>query len=152
MKTIPELTPRQQTLLVFLNHKGSQELDPIRIMKGLFLFAQQAPTDWVPRDARYEFEPYDYGPCSFQIYADLDQLRQSGYVTASQVPGRSWKYYSLTAEGRKIAQRVIKGMNTHAVTYLQTLRDFVTKISFRQLLTAVYRRYPEYAVNSVFKS
>jgi hypothetical protein len=149
-KKKPPLTARQKTLLLFLGAGG--EIDPIRIMKGLFVFAMETPAEWLPSEARYKFVAYDYGPCSRQVYSDLATLEQHRYVNATETPGHSWKYYSLTDEGHQIAKVLSSEMHTPAVNYLNTLREFVSRLSFRQLLATIYHKYPEYAVNSVFKS
>lgn len=151
MKTELKLNLRQKTLLVFLSRGELQELDPIRIMKGLFLFTMEAPDKWLSSDDRYKFVPFDYGPCSFQIYSDLDQLKEYGYIRSREMPGRSWNYYSLTSEGAKLAKDLASDMHPGIIGYLQALRDFVSSLPFRQLLAVIYRRYPKYAVNSVFK-
>ena len=149
-KTKSELTLRQKTLLLFLGFSDLQELDPIRIMKGLFLIAMEAPKKWLPREARYKFEPYDWGPYSVDIYSDLDQLIEYKYIKTIEIPDHSWKYYSLTSMGIKISKSVAKDMDPRMVKYLQTIREFVDSLSFHELLTAIYRQYPKYAVNSVF--
>ncbi len=151
MDAATELTPRQEMLLAFLGADGGEKLDPIRIQKGLFILAMETPQDWLPSEARYEFEPYNYGPYSSAIYRDLDELERRGYVETTSVAGRSWDYYALTPEGIKAAETVSRGMDSRALQYFQRIRDFVGMVSFRKLLTAVYERYPKYAVNSVFK-
>lgn len=150
MTTVPNLDPQQRVLLVFLNGEG--RLDPIRIMKGMFLFAKETPEQWMPAEARYEFVPYNYGPCSFQIYSDLDFFVASGLVESTEVPGQSWGLYSVTSAGAKFAEHIAQAMDSRPRKYLSTIRDFVAGLSFNDLLTAVYRRYPDYAVNSVFKA
>jgi len=145
-----ELTPRQETLLVFLG-SGEKGLDPIRVQKGLFILTEETPEDWLPSEARYRFEPYRYGPYSAEIYYDLDKLEGLGYVTARRVLGQSWNYYSLTLEGQKLARSMAERMDKRAVEYVRRLRDFVGELSFRKLLTTVYEHYPAYAVNSVFE-
>lgn len=151
MEAKPQLALRQKTLLAFLGAGEGQELDPIRIMKGLFLFAMKAPSEWLPSEARYNFVPYDYGPCSFEIYSDLDLLEKQGYVRSTEFPGRSWKNYLLTSEGMGLVKQIAPEIDPDVIRYLQKLRDFVSKLSFRQLLSAVYEMYPEYAAKSVFK-
>jgi hypothetical protein len=150
-KATPSLHLRQKILLIFLDTDKKQELDPIRIMKGLFLFVKEAPSNWLQPDARYHFEACNYGPCSYQIYTDLDILKAYGYVKSTVSPGNSWAYYSLTPEGHKLAQRLSDEINHHVVMYLKTIRNFVIKLSFRSLLEVVYKRYPDYAKNSAFK-
>jgi uncharacterized protein len=146
-----ELTPRQRTLLVFLGADGGESLDPIRVQKGLFILAMETPQEWLPTEARYRFEPYNYGPYSPAIYRDLDELVRRGYVETTGLAGQSWDYYALTPDGIETAQSVAREMDDRTVRYSHTIRDFVGKLSFRRLLTAVYERYPKYAVNSVFK-
>jgi hypothetical protein len=151
MRATGELSLRQQTLLAFLGGGDGQEIDPVRIMKGLFLFGQEAPSGWIPAEGRYDFEPYNYGPCSFDIYADLDALQRRGYIRTTAVAGRSWQYYSLTAAGVATLGEVVASMHPEALRYLGEIRQFVMKLPFRSLLQAVYQRYPDYAVNSVFR-
>jgi uncharacterized protein YwgA len=89
MDALTELTPRQRTLLTFLQAGDGGKLDPIRIQKGLFILAMETPEEWLPSEARYHFEPYNYGPYSSEIYYDLDRLEGYGYVEKIEMPGRS---------------------------------------------------------------
>ncbi len=149
-KTGNDLNLRQKILLLFLGI-GSGELDPIKIMKGLFLFSIETPEEWLQPEARYDFKAYNYGPCSFQVYTDLDQLSLRGYIKSKEVQKSSWGYYSVTSEGAKIVPYIIKNLDTRVVVYLKEIREFVSKLSFRSLLEVIYKRYPKYASNSVFK-
>jgi len=54
-------------------------LSPIQLMKGLFFIKQELEL----KDF-YEFEPYLYGPCSFEVYRDLEILTKERLNT--QVP------------------------------------------------------------------
>jgi hypothetical protein len=145
------LSMRKKTLLLLLRGDAPQELNPIRIMKGLFIFAQEAPEAWAGAEGRYEFTPYYYGPYSTAVYADLDEMTRRGLVRAKEVPGRSWRCYALTAAGRQEAGRVAAKLDKEVVAYVSTIRDFVTRLPLSQLLRAVYERYPEYAGKSVFR-
>jgi uncharacterized protein YwgA len=136
-------------LLFFLG--ADRELDPIRIMKGLFLFNMKARPHWLSQEARYTFEPYSYGPYSSQLTSDLRSLSLKGYLQSSQAQGQSWSYYRLTDKGRIAARQHEPQINPRAVAYLHTLREYVSELSFKALLNAVYAMYPQYAVKSVFK-
>jgi len=147
---MPQLTKTQAILLMFF--LGSdRELDPIRIMKALFLFNMKAHPYWLTSEARYTFKPYSYGPYSPQLTSDLSALSLKGYLTETRAVGQSWNYYKLTEKGRRLASEYVKQINPNALTYLHQLRDYVSSLSFSALLKAVYKMYPEYAVNSVFK-
>ncbi|MCC6003788.1 MAG: hypothetical protein LM590_05545 [Thermofilum sp.] len=54
-------------------------LSSIQLMKGLFLIKQELEL----KDF-YDFEPYLYGPCSFEVYGDLEILTKERLIT--QVP------------------------------------------------------------------
>lgn len=145
-----QLTVTQKTLLLFF--LGSERrLDPIRIMKGLFIFTMEAPEPWLPSATRYEFVPYSYGPYARQIDIDLNRLKLLGLLQSSQAPGRHWDYYSLTEQGQAKAVELESSLDPRAVTYLHKVREFVLGLSFSRLLDTIYERYPDYAVNSVFK-
>lgn len=144
------LNKRQSRLLVFLGG-GNQKLDPIRIMKGMFLFDMKAPKTWLSADTRYNFSPYNYGPFTPELYRDLEHLQDLGYVRAEQALNRSWKHYSLTENGIEASRQAENSVGRASARYLHTLYDFVANVSFRQLLESVYEDFPDYAVNSVFK-
>ena len=147
---MPQLTKTQAILLMFF--LGSErELDPIRIMKGLFLFNMKARPHWLSPEAKYTFKPYSYGPYSPQLTSDLSALSLKGYLTETQALGQSWNYYKLTEKGRRAATEYTRQINPNALAYLHELREYVSSLSFSALLKAVYKMYPQYAVNSVFK-
>lgn len=130
---------------------GEQKLDPVRIQKGLFILSMKSPPDLLVAASRYEFEPYNYGPFAKQIYADLDALHRKGYITTDESWNRSWKFYSVTEQGRERARAEAQSMDARLVEYMAAVRSFVTERSFRELLDAVYQEFPKYAVNSVFQ-
>lgn len=144
------MSDQERVLLIFLA-AGADELDPVRIQKGLFILGQKAPRAWLSDSARYQFEPYDYGPFAKQIYGDLYSLRRKGYVKTSDSWNPSWRFYSATDAGRERAQVVSQSLNPRLLDYLAAVRTFVSERSFSDLLDAVYQEFPEYAVNSVFR-
>jgi uncharacterized protein len=146
---------RRQYLLAFIAEGGANrsnyDLDPIRIMKGTFIFNQEAPGAWLSREERYRFEPYDYGPYSPEVYSDLSALVGLGLVRTRDVLGQTWKFYSATEEGERYARSLVGVLDPAALGFLRRVREFVTKLSFTDLLKAVYQKYPSFAVNSVFR-
>ena len=105
MTDVP-LTPCQASLLTLLSFvpEGSGGMDPVRVMKGLFVVAQELSDKLLPAEGKYDFMPYDYGPFSKKIYDDLDRLRVMGLVTATQAPGRNWKFQRLSESGVEAAK------------------------------------------------
>lgn len=150
MRHKAKLSTRQEILLLFLA-SHTEKIDPIRIMKGLFLFAQQAPDTWLNKEENYTFIPYNYGPCSFDVYHDLETLERWGYIRSTEIPGQSWKYYCSSSLGRRLATELENTYQPDMIDFIRELRSFVSELSFRRLLKTIYHHYPEYASSSVFQ-
>ena len=140
---------RQQVLLAWLSRSPVTYIDPIRVMKGMFLIAMETPVDWLPEEDRYEFQPYNWGPFSKDVYSDLEVLQGLGYVSILARPGRSWNSYSLTEGGRVEANEVSEGLDPRLGKYVDAVSQFVMRTGFSDLLNAVYKRYPDYATRSL---
>ena len=126
-------------------------LDPVRIQKGMFLFAMQAD---VPTREKYEFEPYDYGPMSAGIYRDLDTLVRDGLV--SRIDVKNWSRFRATPTGVKAGEAALTKAEAEgrydAATMLHAIKRRVAGLPFNELLEGVYEEFPEYATRSVFRS
>ena len=118
-------------------------------MKGLFIFSQEVKKDSVKENSLYEFIPYNYGPCSFEIYEDLRFLTHLGLLFPKFIEGQNWKYYSLSKKG-KLLDKQIK-IDIKAFKFLKEIKDFIIETPFSLLLKAIYKEYPKFAVNSIFK-
>jgi uncharacterized protein YwgA len=128
-----------------LGAQGPDELDPVRVQKGMFLLSKRGPA----RDL-YDFQAYDWGPFSSAIYTDLASLTRQGYLTEERVLGRTWSTYRVTARGHERASAAATQVGDTATAWLRQAREFLTTRSFAQLLREVYSLYPDYAVNSRF--
>jgi hypothetical protein len=141
------LDPSDWLLLLFNGVR--QPLDRVRIQKSMFLFAERSKA---PDGEKYEFQPYHYGPFSFGIYPDLERLVEQGLVRLEPDPaGSGSPSYGLTGPGRERVEEVRRRAPAERLELLGSLRDWVTARSFGNLLNDVYRMYPGYAVNSVFR-
>lgn len=119
---------------------------PIQIQKTLFIFAQESGA---PANQLYQFVPYNWGPCSFEIYDDLTALRKEGFIDA--VPsGRGWNVYRLTELGRVKQEALRAKANADHIKALDEAREWVTSRDFETLLRDVYKKYPKYAKDSLF--
>lgn len=144
------VTPRAWLLLLLsaeaLGADGPEELDPIRIQKGMFLLSDRGPA----RGA-YEFRPYNWGPFSSQIYQDLEALERRGLVESRRLPGRTWRAYQTTRVGDKRAVKIAQQLDPEHVRWLGRVREFLTDRSFVQLLREIYRVYPQYKPRSLLR-
>jgi hypothetical protein len=143
------MQPRDRLLLFIALDGASQGLDPIRLQKGMFLFAMDAASD---PDEVYDFVPYDYGPMSTQIYRDLDSLTDSGLIRASPVEGQTWSRYSPTEDGLVAARDLLAQEPSEAAARrLYEIKTDVSSRTYQQVLEDVYDRFPEFASKSVFR-
>jgi DNA-binding PadR family transcriptional regulator len=141
--------PRERLLLFIALDGAPLGLDPIRLQKGMFLFAMDDGTD--PTEA-YEFVPYNYGPMSAQIYRDLERLSKDDLVEAVTVEGQSWARYSATEQGLIAARDLLEQEPSQtAAQRLYEIKVDVASHSFEEVLEDVYDRYPEFASKSVFR-
>jgi hypothetical protein len=134
---------KREALLAFIG-ASADPIDPIRIMKGMFLFAHESDQS---KGIRYKFVPYSYGPCSFEIYDDLNALARASLIQS--IPGETrWPQYKVTDYGLdEIKKHVVRDVRDAVKQY----RKFVDKRDFTTLLKDVYKKYPDFASKSVFK-
>lgn len=172
-------------LLRARGHEG-REAEPIsgrtRLMKMVFLFDKEVRRRFnldraIPDSALPEFEPYDYGPFSKQVYADLDfllamgfaQVRErgsaplspeevaaevaEGWRAAGADPGRDGsrveEVFSLSPIGRQFADTVlVNALSPEQRDVLDRFKARCTATPLRALLRYVYTKYPEYTTKS----
>lgn len=141
------MTAKTQLLLFLAANPVST--DPIRIMKGLFIFSRAVDEGKLPTTETFQFEPMNYGPCSLNVYAALDTLVREGLVRAEPVSGETWKRYCISSAGAdRLRQEQNPGEQPFA-EFLRKLRMWCDAQSFTTLLRAVYHAYPSFAINSV---
>jgi len=134
-----ELNFKQKIILLLLAKYEKRIMSPIQIMKSLFLFKQsEKPQDF------YEFFPYLYGPCSFDVYSDLKKLINEGLI-AEYPSGSYWSFYGITSRGEEI----LKKEKIEREEKLEEIKKFVLSKSFLELLQYIYSNYPEFAQNSI---
>lgn len=139
-------------LLLLLALESTRSLDPVRLQKGMFLLAEESGVDV---GERYVFRAYDYGPFSSQIYEDIEGLLTEGLVESQPAPGYRWSRYAITNQGLAEARAFVARMDERNLVIARWLAETKVNVlskSFADLLSYVYQRHPEYAVNSVFNA
>jgi len=123
----------RERLLLFLALDGATDgLDPIRLQKGMFLFARDPASK---DDEKYQFVPYNYGPMSAQIYKDLEDLEDAGLVEAIPIEGQSWARYVATEGGLIEARDLLAAEpSEEAARRLHAIKREVASKTFSALL------------------
>jgi uncharacterized protein len=140
------MTQRDLVLAALAPAQGSHHT-PVQVQKLLFLLDRNLS----PKiDAeRFRFAPYNYGPFDHGVYEQLELLEAEGLVV--RTPQQSWFTYSLTPAGQAAGEAALSGLGPNAQTYVREVSEFVRKLSFPELVSAIYRAFPDMRVNSVFQ-
>ena len=121
---------------------------PVQVQKLLFLIDRNLSVLLV--GPTFDFKPFHYGPFDRAVYAILEDLAEQGLVEITQGQG-NWRDYRLTTAGQSRAAQVVDGLEERAQRYIQRASAFVRSLSFPELVSAIYKAYPEMRVHSVFQ-
>jgi uncharacterized protein len=138
-------------ILLTIAAARGESLSPVQLQKSLFLIernltgAQRRTRDF------YKFTPYDYGPFDSTIYRDAGKLESEGYVSIIQTGNGSYREYAATPDGLRNASELRQQLDEVALDYLDRVVEWTRKLSFGELVSSIYKAYPEMAVNSVFR-
>jgi len=133
---------REDILLGLIYIAPEKIMSPIQIMKSLFLIEEELKL------GLYKFQPYLYGPCSFEVYSDLEHLENETLISSFPTT-TGWRYYQITDKGRRIAKEIEKNFDNKLLEKLQEVKRTVVSKSFFELLKYIYEKYPQYAVASI---
>ena len=129
--------PRKQ-LLLRLAYLDGGEIDRLRLMKLVFLIAQNPDT---PASSRYDFVPYRYGPYSFALYRDWHALAAAGFTHADGGDGAPFR---LTEAGQTFANSFLGD----SVARFDVVHAKWSKQNTNDLIRFVYEHRPWYAHRS----
>ena len=135
-------------LLVVASAKG-ESLTPVQLQKALFLIGKSGLPE--TPDPFYSFEPYHYGPFDRAIYEDAEAYHLRGMMVRAPAERGGWMDTMITPNGLKEASELKKELSSIMHEFIQAIVDWVRGQSFRSLVSAIYRGYPEYSENSVFR-
>jgi hypothetical protein len=136
-------------LLQFIALEGpAPALDPVRVQKGMFLFAVDERSNG---DETYSFMPGLYGPVCRRINCDLAYLVAHGLAATTPEEGMSWSLYSPTDEGLAAGQELLgRESDQTAAQLLHEIKSEVFSHTYGWLIDDLYDRFPEYATECVF--
>ena len=140
---------KKDWILLALNCSEDKTLSPLQLQKSLFLLGQMYSDAF--SNNFYNFVPYHYGPFCLQIYEDVDFLKSKDLISIKVDTVRRWKTYSITNRGLNYIDNLKKQMKPKVYNYISEIVKWVKSQSFSQLLSSIYKQFPEFKVNSVFK-
>jgi hypothetical protein len=120
---------------------------PVQVQKLLFLIDREISA--LIGGPHFDFAPYDYGPFDRDVYIELDELAARGLVSAE--PAERYRVYSLSPDGYQRGVEILDELHPAAATYIEQVARWVRSLNFQQLVAAIYKRYPDMKVNSIFR-
>jgi uncharacterized protein YwgA len=122
----------------------------------------------------FEFDAYNFGPYSSELFDSVQALANAGLVSVGKSESEEYlneadrfqielqleentgspknaAIYSLTAEGRTVASELFRSLSTSEQQELVTIKTRFNSISLKKLLQYIYRKYPESATKSLIK-
>ena len=134
---------RSGWMLAAMSVKGTESFSPVQMQKLMFMLSKNLPLP----ELKFDFKPYDYGPFDADVYRELETLAKEGDVSI-EGDGRK-RRYRLTATGVAKGATCLNETGLFA-QYVKDLVRWITSLTFPQLVTEIYKLYPEMKVNSVF--
>lgn len=120
---------------------------PVQVQKLIFILNEEIPKQF--GGPHFNFEPYDYGPFDKGVYEKLEALEREGLVEIIQ---DRWNSFKLTHGGQAKGDELLASLNESTTQYLIDLSTFVRSLSFSELVSAIYKQYPQMKANSVFQN
>ena len=134
-------------VLAAMSPANGAEYSPVQIQKLLFVLDRELGEDI--GGPYFNFVAYDYGPFDKRVYTVLEDLAVLDKVTITD-SGQKYSYYALTPTGLITGKKSIQQLDHKTQNYIVALSSFVRKCTFSQLVSAIYKAYPEMRENSVF--
>ena len=138
---------KKEIVLVALVPANGDIHTPVQVQKLLFLIDRNV-TDTINGE-HFNFSPYSYGPFDIEVYKTLEQLGYDDFVEINRE--ETWETYRLTVKGQERGNQLFEPLDETVRNYVIALSEFVHKLTFNQLVSAIYKAYPEMRVNSVFR-
>lgn len=139
---------RSEILLAGLAAGGENATyTPVQVQKLFFLLDREAST--ALGGPFFRFVPHDYGPFDQAVYAGIDDLARRD-LALTQNTGR-YRVYGLSQSGQIEGRRLLETLQPAVRQYVTNVAQWVRQLSFQQLVAAIYNKYPEMKVNSVFR-
>ncbi|MCK4576195.1 hypothetical protein KAU34_07290 [candidate division WOR-3 bacterium] len=139
-------TEKIDWLLALLYAKEKEPIDSeVRLMKELFIIRKNLHD--IDDSQFYQFVPYLYGPCSFEVYKDVSKLEKDGFIEIKYDKNKRWSIFSITKKGSDYIER----MGGNIPKIVEDVKNELNGIAFIELLRRVYKKYPHFAEKSILR-
>ncbi len=138
---------RQYVLAGMAAGKEAAIFQPVQIQKLFFLLDREIPKH--TGGPHFNFSAYDYGPFDSAVYDEVEALAREGLAMVDK--SGFYRVYSLTHEGLAQGKAALGELTPQGREYAVKAADWVRAVTFNQLVSAIYDRFPDMKANSVFR-
>jgi uncharacterized protein len=140
---------RNDFVLAVFASSNNAIYSPVQIQKLFFLIEKKIPE--LSENNYFNFTPYNYGPFDPEIYDVILELISSGDLKViNDVNSRIMKY-NTTDKGQIRGEQILQSLGKNTISKIKILSEFVRKLSFSELVSAIYKEYPEMKKYSIFR-
>ena len=139
---------RTEYVLAVMASSEGEALNAVQVQKLFFILDRKIPEQI--GGARFDFSPDCYGPYDADVYREFETLQERGLALVIG-KGLECKAWRLTVKGHALALRLQQQLPRPARDYVRRLSEWLRPLSFQQVVSAVYRTFPDMAVNGAFR-
>ena len=140
---------RNEFVLASMALAGDESLSPVQVQKFFFLLDRNL--DSSVGGPYFDFQPYDYGPFDKEVYNELESLSEQDFMRVTEGGWGRPRLYTLTPKGVKASEQIKESLSPAVKQYISELGEWLSSLSFEQLISFIYNQYPEMKENSVFR-
>jgi len=139
---------RHEVVLAAMAPAQTKPFKPVQVQKLFFLLDKNIAefTD----GPHFDFQPFDYGPFDKSVYQELEKLGSCGLIEIIMDDFSGSKTFRLTPNGYNTGIDLLRQQPDVIGEYIDDIVDWLLTSSFSQIVSTIYKEYPEMSVNSVF--
>jgi hypothetical protein len=139
---------KKELVLAAMSAAEGGKFTPVQVQKLFFLLDDKVGAQI--GGPHFSFRPYHYGPFDASVYQTIEGLASEGLALISTGASFRMRHFSLTASGQEKGLQELTRLGIPEQSFIKRTCKFVRETPFAELVSAVYRAYPNMKVNSVF--
>lgn len=99
----------------------------------------------------FKFQPDAYGPFDRDVYMTLENLQTNEFVCIQKDSKSLYKTYRTSPQGGIMGEKCLSQLDLDVRDYIRDLSAWVRSLTFTELVSTIYKMFPEMKVNSIFR-
>jgi len=140
---------RNDFVLAVFASSNNAIYSPVQIQKLFFLIEKKIPE--ISENNYFNFTPYNYGPFDPNIYDVISELISTEDLEMIIDINSKIIKYNTTKKGQIRGEHILHSLGEKVADKIRILSEFVRKLSFSELVSAIYKEYPDMKKYSIFR-